>query len=189
MLSYWLNKPPEYEIGDKKILIHAPGKTDYFEDPLSDLSISNAPFHYMKITGNFTFTCKITPRFQQTYDAGALFYYCGPARWVKFAFEKTDLGYTSVVCVVTKNKSDDSNGEKITTGSIGLRMSRKNNVIGTYFQTGNSGWKMARLFPFKSTRNDLLGIIAQSPLGNGCPVLFEEIDFDPHSIKDFRKGV
>jgi uncharacterized protein len=209
ILSEWLETPREYSINEKTIHIYSGEKTNYFEDPLSDTSAHNAPFLFTRVKGDFTFTCSITPDFQNTYDAGALFLYCSPMKWVKFAFEKTDMGCTSVVCVVTQRKSDDANGEQITSPGVYMRMSRKDDVIGLYFcplpggdgnkkntspiSTGDTSalpWRMARLFQFPCIRDEqYLGIIAQSPVGDGCSVAFRDLSLTFNAVKDFRKGV
>ncbi len=190
MFTEWFNKPDTYAIKDKQIIIHAPAKTDYFEDPLSDYSMSNAPFFYREISADFTFCCTILPEFKSTYDAGAVLFYADKKQWIKFAFENTDLGYPAVVSVVTNEKSDDCNGQKIEADSITLKISRKQKVIGLYYSPNNSDWKMARLFhfPHGSQNSTLLGISAQSPMGNGCRVIFKNFEIKNEAIPDFRKG-
>jgi regulation of enolase protein 1 (concanavalin A-like superfamily) len=191
MFDKWLNQPDTFTIHGNQITIHAPHKTDFFEDPLSDYSMSNAPLLYTRISGDFTFSCSITPEFKSIYDAGAVLLYADITHWIKFAFENTDLGYTAVVSVVTNNKSDDCNGEKIESKSLALKISRKKNVVGLYYSPNSSDWKMARLltFPHASQKDNLLGISAQSPMGNGCRVTFKNFDFKKTPINDFRKGI
>ncbi len=191
MFLKWLNKPDTYSIDNNNIIIYAPEKTDFFEDPLSDYSMKNAPFFFKEISGDFTFSCSISPDFKNTYDAGAILFYAAKKQWIKFAFEKTDLGYPSLVSVVTNGKSDDCNGEKIEFNSLTLKISRKASVIGLYYSPNSSDWKMVRLFPFthKSYNSELLGITAQSPIGEGCRVIFKDFKFKNESIQDFRKGI
>ncbi|MBN1798887.1 MAG: DUF1349 domain-containing protein [Spirochaetales bacterium] len=190
MFTEWLNKPDTYAIEDNHIIIHAPAKTDYFEDPLSDYSMSNAPFLYREISGDFTFSCTILPDFTNTYDAGAVLFYADRKHWIKFAFENTDLGYPAVVSVVTNEKSDDCNGQKIEADAITLKISRKQKVIGLYYSPDNADWKMTRLLHFShgSQNSTRIGISAQSPAGNGCRVIFKKFEIKNQAILDFRKG-
>ena len=190
MFEKWMNKPEHYLREDKGIVITAGPKTDFFEDPLSDFSVSNAPVLYNEISGNFTFSCHISPKFGTTYDAGALIVYAGPENWIKLAFENTDLGYPSAVCVVTSGKSDDCNGERIETASVFLKISRKGDVFGTFFSENGKKWKMVRLFtcPVGEVETVRLGLSAQSPLGSLCEVRFDSFRFSQRPVDNFRKG-
>jgi regulation of enolase protein 1 (concanavalin A-like superfamily) len=191
MFTKWLHQPDTFTIHENHIIIYAPKKTDFFEDPLTDYSMNNAPLLYTHISGDFTFSCSISPEFKSIYDAGAILLYTDNTHWIKFAFENTDLGYTAVVSVVTNIKSDDCNGEKIESESLALKISRAQSVVGLYYSPNNSDWKMARLFPFlhASQNSNLLGISAQSPIGNGCRVTFKNFYFKNKSVQDFRKGI
>jgi regulation of enolase protein 1 (concanavalin A-like superfamily) len=190
MFDNWLNKPDNYEITEDVITIHAPANTDYFRDPLSAYARHNAPFLYRETSSDFTFSCDIRPEFRQTYDAGTILFYADAEHWLKLAFENTDLGYPAVVSVVTRGKSDDCNGEQIESAFLSVKLSRKGNVLGAYYAAGNTGWKMLRLCELECSPRGkaLIGIAAQSPMGNGCTVRFSHIRFLDTPVGDFRKG-
>ncbi len=82
------------------IEISADPKTDYFIDSLYKIRNINAPFLFQEITGNFIISCSVEPEFHEMYDAGGIFIYDNDECWIKQEFEKTDLGYQSIVSVV-----------------------------------------------------------------------------------------
>lgn len=191
MFEKWLNKPEKYQEENNRIIISAGGKTDFFVDPALNAVMSNAPLYMTEIKGDFSFSCKVKPLFKAKYDAGAVMLYIDDYNWIKFAFEKTDLGYPAVVSVLTKDYSDDCNGEEIPHDSIYLKMSRKEGLTGLYYSLDGIIWKMKRLFRFEGNyyRNIFLGIESQSPVGEGCEVEFSEINLLEKPVKDFRKGI
>lgn len=190
-LNRWINKPDSFIETKDTITICAGEKTDFFCDPGSDFTIHSAPLYSLAADDEFTFICRISPEFRNTYDAGALMLYVTDLHWVKFAFEKTDLGTTSVVAVVTDGVSDDSNGEVITEDFLYLKLARKDGVISLCYSLNKTDWRMVRLFRFKisSQQEFYVGIEAQSPLGEGCRVKFSDIYYSPEPPKDLRKGI
>lgn len=191
MFKKWINQPKAYEEDNKTIMIEADKSTDFFVDPLSNYFVHNAPIYTFEVKGDFTFECKLTPDFSAFYDAGAIMYYIDDKTWIKFAFEMTDLGHTSVVSVVTNGVSDDANGERIEDKSIWLKLSKKDNVVGLHYSSDSIKWKMVRLFKYDAINKEkaYIGVEAQSPAGAGCSVEFSDIKFTNDSARDFRKGI
>jgi hypothetical protein len=58
-----------------KLLLSSPGKRDNFRDPDGKLSNNTAPMLLTEIDNRkpFTFSAEVTPKFLNTYDAGALY--------------------------------------------------------------------------------------------------------------------
>ena len=190
MFTSWMGTPTGPEISQQAISFTAGGKTDFFRDPASDMEIANAPFFFRKAPQSFTLTVRLSPEFAATYDAGALLYYMDERRWAKLAYEQTDMGYPAVVSVVTRDRSDDCNGEPWSSGALRLRVSRRGGTIGFYYGAEGNEWKMKRLFVLDadSAAQPLIGIAAQSPTGEGCRVLFDELDWREESVANFRTG-
>ena len=191
MFEKWLNKPEKYQEENNRIIISADGKTDFFVDPALNAIMSNAPLYMTEIKGDFSFSCKVKPLFKAKYDAGAVMLYIDDYNWIKFAFEKTDLGYPAVVSVLTKDYSDDCNGEEISSESIYLKISRKEGLTGLYYSLDGISWKMKRLCRFVGNyyKSLFLGIEAQSPVGEGCEVEFSEMKLVNIAVDNFRVGV
>jgi uncharacterized protein len=164
-------------------------KTDFFIDMVTHNESSNAPFYNVRRTGDFIIKAKIKPAFKKTYDAGGILIYDTTKKWVKFAFEQTDLGYSSVVSVVTNKVSDDGNGEKIEgIASIWMQVIRKGTNWVLHYSTTGKTWKMVRYFQLSMKPEVRIGIIAQSPLGTGCKVNVSGLIIDENRLLDIRKG-
>lgn len=181
-----LNKATALLIENERIEIEAPVKTDYFRDICSDYSVGNAPFYNTPVTGDFILRCKIHPNFQHTYDAGCLMIYHSDRKWIKFAFEQTDLGYTSVVSVVTNGYSDDANGEKISGPSLWLQVVRRENNWALHYSLDKINWKMVRYFRLDLDQTVKAGICAQSPAGKGCSVIFSNLQVLDNNYENIR---
>lgn len=171
--------------------VAGPG-TDYFRDPTSEGVIENAPFVYEELLDDFTLTVRVSPRFQGTYDAGALLLIAGEGEWLKLAYENTDLGYPAIVSVVTRGRSDDCNGEGWPSGSVILRLSRSGDAVGCYYGDSREGLKMHRLLRIPGPGGSApvrVGLSVQSPKGAGTEASFSEIDLQRVAVADMRKGL
>ncbi|MEI6386159.1 MAG: DUF1349 domain-containing protein [Spirochaetota bacterium] len=169
--------------------ITAPGKSDFFIDPRTGTTYSNAPFCYERIQGDFVASVRVKPDFHKRYDAGGLFVYDKANRWIKLEYELTDLGYPSVVTVVTDKLSDDSNGErKDEVDSIWLQVVRRGSTWALHHSETGKKWKMVRFFQLPMKDEVKVGLVAQSPVGGGCSVGFSRLKIGTAEIADMRKG-
>jgi uncharacterized protein len=170
------------------IEITSPPKTDFFCDICSSYKMFNAPVYYTNIEGDFIFRCKVKPELNQTYDAGGIIAYESDNKWIKFAFEKTDLGHPSVVSVITNNVSDDGNGEKIKDSEIWMQIARKDHNWCLHYSKYKSNWRMVRYFRLELINNISIGLFSQSPLGNGCTVKFSEVELLNQIYTNIKKA-
>ncbi|MDR2898262.1 MAG: DUF1349 domain-containing protein [Spirochaetaceae bacterium] len=188
MLS--MNDPKILSEGKGSVVIEAPGKTDYFIDMNTGNAPANAPFCYEKQEGDFVMRAKVKPAFAKTFDAGALFVYDTAKKWVKFAFELSDLGYPSAVSVVTDKVSDDCNGESLEgKEEVWLQLCRKGDNWALHYSENGKKWNMVRYFSLKMKPVVKVGFLAQSPTGKGCIVEFSGMKLTEYNLKDMRKGV
>ena len=176
--------------GEQLVMI-SKEKCDNFNAPDGKLTVDTAPILLTKIdnTKSFTFTTKITPEFKDTYDAGAMFIYLNPNLWFKFAFEMDERKKTRIVTVRTMETSDDNNHDVIDDASVYMKMSSDANVIGFYYSLDNENWQLVRLFKNEYPSEIWAGLSAQSPVGNGTKVIFEECAITQSNIENFRMGV
>lgn len=171
------------------IEIEAPEKSDFFIDMLSMKARDNAPFYFEKRKGDFVMKVNVRPEFKKTYDAGGLFIYDNWKKWIKLEFEMTDLGYPSVVSVVTDKVSDDCNGESMAKRrDLWLQVARKGDNWTLHHSENGKKWNMVRYFQLKMREELKIGLEAQSPLGRGCKVEFSKFSIGENSLKDMRKG-
>jgi len=167
----------------------APEKSDFFIDNMNQIERNNAPFYYVKRKGDFILKVRVKPDFKNTYDAGGLFIFDSKKKWIKLEFEKTDIGYTSIVSVITNGTSDDCNGEKVDKNNhVFLQIMRKDDYWCLYYSIDGKSWKMVRYFKLKMKNEVKIGIVVQSPIGNGCKVLFSNFKIANNEIKNIRKG-
>jgi len=171
------------------IEIVAPGESDFFIDMQSMKARDNAPFYYEKRRGDFVLRARVRPEFKKTYDAGGLFVYDSASKWIKFEFEMTDLGYPSIVSVVTDKVSDDCNGERADgSPEVWLQIARMGDNWVLHHSENGKSWKMARYFQLKMKAEVKVGLEAQSPIGKGCRVEFSKFSISDKGLKSMRKG-
>lgn len=184
-----LNEAVSISNNERIVELIAPGKTDFFIDIGNEYKKHNAPFYNTNIENDFILRCSIKPTFTNIYDAGCLLVYESEDKWIKFAFENTDLGYCSVVSVITNGFSDDCNGERIDNQNIYLQIIRKGNDWCLHYSNDKINWKMVRYFRFELKNKIKIGFSCQSPLGDGCKVIFSDIEILKNYYNNIRKAI
>ncbi|MGE5222568.1 MAG: DUF1349 domain-containing protein, partial [Omnitrophica WOR_2 bacterium] len=106
----------------------------------------DAPYLWTAIHGDFVAQAHVQPAFTSTYDAGALLARQDAKHWCKLCYEKTDLGTTAAVSVVTNETSDDANGVDLSTPDLWLQVARSGNVFAMHYALDGQNWRMVRLF-------------------------------------------
>ena len=191
-----MGEPQQLRHDEDQVSFAAAGGTDFFRDPASTDAIDNAPYLYRDAPSQFTFSVRVEPEFASRYDAGAILCYRDPETWVKLAYEYTDLGYPAIVSVVTRERSDDCNGEPVSGGQVWLKVSRRETLLGLYYSLDGRQWKMHRLLQIPEPADSALGssgswrvgVAAQSPTGDACRVGFRDLSWSDRAVDDFRTG-
>lgn len=188
----WLNESQIIKEGNE-VVIYAPGHTDWFNNPVPEKGVlsapvSNAPFFYTDVTGDFVFRAKVRPSFQSVYDACALMVIQDEKLWTKAAFEKSDFGTTAAVCVVTNGISDDANGCNIDEEEVWLQIVRVGDVFCTHYSLDGENFYMVRLFHLPVEKTVKVGIEAQSPAGEGGLRFYSHITLENKTVKNLRAG-
>lgn len=183
----WLVKS-SYERTEQGIKMYAPAKSDYFVDPFTEKATTSAPFLYQEVTGDFVFKAKVSHDFIATYDACVLLALDNEKLWAKACFEYTDLNTHAIVSVMTNQKSDDANNVPIDNNEVWLQLARKDNVFAIHYSTDGQTFKMARLTYLPMQKTIKVGLVAQSPTGNGGMYYFENISLDYISLENIRDG-
>ena len=191
MFNIRMNADESLTMNGDRAVISAPGQTDYFRDPASDAAAASAPFLATAVNGDFRLSARITPEFGTRYDAGCLFLFADEEHWAKLAFERTDLGHDAVVSVVTRGRSDDCNGEKIEGKSLWLQMVRSGRAVAMHYSLDGRNWRMSRLCALEPPAglSMIAGLVAQSPVGEGCSVSFDSVQFSTTIPGDIRAGI
>ncbi len=186
----WLNPPLGWEpLPGVGLHVIVPGKTDYFLNPDGSSPNLNASFLWRPVTGDFVAQTYVRPDFHTTWDAGALMARLDDGHWVKLCFEKTDLGTTAAVSVVTNGISDDANGVDLTVPALWLQLVRLGHQFGLHYALDGHSWRMVRVFRLELPPTIQVGLVAQSPAGPGTTVDFLSFSVESRSIGNIRAGV
>lgn len=190
VFNHCLNSP-EYSVLKDTITMFSSAKTDFFNAPDGSACTSNAPLLLKKLdnTHPFTFSARVKPAFQNTYDAGAVYVFCNEKLWQKFAFEMDERKRTRLVTVRTIGTSDDNNHDSITQEEVYMKISSDTKSIGFYYSVDGNTWQLVRLYRNEYPDDIYIAISSQSPIGNGTVTHFTDIKFSENSIENFRMGL
>jgi regulation of enolase protein 1 (concanavalin A-like superfamily) len=171
----------------------APAHTDLFVDPggastLNAESMLNAVrLLGLPPDGDFQFSARVSVAFAGTYDAGVLLLWVDERRWAKLCFEFSPAREAMIVSVVTREVSDDANAFVVIEPSVWLRVSRIDQAYAYHASTDRASWQMIRFFSLGASPGRL-GFEAQSPTGDGCTAVFEDVRFVSERLGDLRDG-
>ncbi|KTR87755.1 hypothetical protein NS220_17090 [Microbacterium testaceum] len=172
----------------------APAGTDLFVDPSGLTGVAAETMlnaHTLLGTppeGDFTFSARVTPDHRATFDAGVLLAWVDDTNWAKLCFERSPAETAMVVSVVTKGVSDDANGFVVNAPAARLRIARVGNVLAFHAHDGEA-WSFVRAFTLPGAADALtIGFEVQSPTGDGCRVVFDDIAFGRRTVGDLRSG-
>ena len=185
----WLNQPAQFDISDNVLQIITAKGTDYFNNPEDSSITATAPFLHTDIQGDFVAKALVQPDFSSMWNAVCLMVYIDSLHWIKFAFENSDATGPSVVSVVTRNVSDDSNGAILNDHeSIWLKLIRKGDVYSMLWSSDDVEYKMARLSRMPPATKVKIGIEAQCPVGTSASHQVLSFSVVNKTVDDLRKG-
>ena len=185
----WDPVPVDWSAGEGSLAVETGPATDLFVDPGDGSETLNAPRLLGRVEGDFTLSARVSVRFRSTFDAGVLLLWASARSWAKLCFELSPQGEPMVVSVVTRGVSDDCNSFVVGQGDVRLRIARLGSAFAFHASTDGAVWRLVRHFALEPHREPLVGFLAQSPLGTGCSVRFEEISYSPERLADLRSGV
>ena len=181
---HWENKPVNYQIKGNELFITAGEKTDMFRDPNVTYNTDNAPKLMFRPDDDFVLVTSIEHGFVHKWDGGAILLKSDSLNWVKFCFEKDYTGARRVVCVVTKDISDDCNSVEIKSDKVFYKLAKAGNVITLYYSETGLKWFLVRHLQFDAKQGFTVGFLAQSPTGKKCDVTFSNISYEAKKIKN-----
>ena len=170
------------------IRVFVPPKVDYFQDPAVTNTRDSAPYLHLDVIGDFVARTHVRPAFTTTWDAGALMVRHTARRWAKLCFERTDLGTTAAVSVVTRGASDDANGANLSARDLHLQVLRVGDIFVMHYSLDGKRWLMVRLFSLAVPREVKVGLVAQCPAGPGTTVDFLSFSVESRTARDMRAG-
>ncbi|MFC6464854.1 DUF1349 domain-containing protein [Marinilactibacillus sp. GCM10026970] len=190
----WLNES-QARFEKDTLIIDAPAKTDFFcnegfvsETGVSPDNLSNAPFLYQEVEGDFIMHVEVSHPFADLYDAAVLMVMENESLWAKACFENTDLGTKAVVSVVTNQTSDDANGPTIEQDTVWLQVARVGPAFSFHYSLDGNQFDMMRVFNLPVSSIVKVGLVAQAPDGQGGPRFFKNFLLEKRTVKNLREG-
>ena len=185
----WMNEPKSFSLENGTLEILAEKGTDFFNNPVDNSTTASAPFLYQEVAGNFVAKALVSPDFSAMWNAIALMVYIDKDNWIKFAFENSDATGKTIVSVVTKEVSDDSNGAILNKqDQIWLKLIRKDHVYSMLWSEDGEQFKMARLGTLPKVDSIKVGLEVQSPIGEIARHQIHYFEVEKTTVEDLRKG-
>ncbi|GHJ44189.1 hypothetical protein Cs7R123_15310 [Catellatospora sp. TT07R-123] len=179
-----------WEVDGTTVRATAPARSDLFIHParvsapvLDAPMLTGAPPE-----GDFQFSARVTVGFGADFDAGVLLLWCDEQHWAKLCFEYSPDREPMAVSVVTRGTSDDANGFTVEGNTVWLRVSRVDGAYAYHAATDGKTWRLVRHFGLDAPGPVALGFEVQSPVGDGCTAVFDEVAFSPERLRDLRDG-
>lgn len=183
----WLREPQDWGFADGRLSVVPEGKTDFFR-PFGGRAVDNACLLSLPVAGDFTAVTEASAVLAGFGDAAAMTVRADPRHWAKICIERSPIGETSVVSVVTDGFSDDANNELVGGPFCWLRLTRAGGVFAMHYSLDGARWRFVRTFGMKLPAEVHVGIHAQAPFGSGCRATFMRFTLDHTAVRDFRSG-
>ncbi|MEK3903412.1 DUF1349 domain-containing protein [Paenibacillus sp. FSL R7-0179] len=190
----WMNEG-SIRFEDDSIIIEATANSDFFcnngaisEEGLTPESLTNAPFFYTEVSGDFVLRVKVSHDFRDTYDSSSIMVMQDLNIWAKACFELTDFDTHAVVSVVTNQISDDANGCNIEGNEVWLQAARSGNAFAFHYSTDGVRFDMMRFFTLPVGDMVKVGLLAQAPTGDGGDRIYKDFSLQ-RTVKNIRAGV
>lgn len=181
------------------LTLEASPHTDLFTPPDESTPTNNAfrllgtpPILGTPQTSDWQFQAHISVQQNALFDAGVLLVWHSESHWAKLCLEQAPGARPMLVSVVTRGLSDDANGEVLEDARAYLRICRLGQTFA--FHTSRSGeagnWELLRHFSLDIGISPVqIGLLVQSPTGEGCQATFSELTLEPTRLAEVRSGV
>ncbi|MGY3336022.1 regulation of enolase protein 1 (concanavalin A-like superfamily) [Streptomyces filamentosus] len=186
----WVTAPASWGFADDVLTVTAGARTDLFTDPLDggerrDAAVALA----LPPGGDWQFAARLRVGFADAWDAGGLLVHAGDAHWAKLTFERAPDGAPGVYSVVTRGRSDDAIAGPVAEEALWLRISRTGARFAFHSSRDGRSWSLVRQFALDAPAGALrVGVIAQSPVGEGCRADFDGLRLSPTTLPHLFDG-
>jgi regulation of enolase protein 1 (concanavalin A-like superfamily) len=187
-LDWHVRPSGPFELGDSSLAFAAGPRTDLFADPAGGEPKSDAPLLLGALSGDFQLKAHVSAPLAATFDAAGLVVWAAPAAWAKLELEYSPQGEPTIVSVVTRERSDDSNAFVVPQAEAWLRIARNGETIAFHASTDGRWWSLIRYFTFPGAATASAGFEVQSPTGEGLLGRFDEIEWTAGPLADLRNG-
>jgi len=177
-------------VSGEGLVLTSGANSDLFIDPAGEEGARPDAGRLTGLPGDqdFTFSARVTVRFAGVFDAGVLLLHLSERRWAKLCYEFSPQHKPTAVTVVTRGISDDSNSFETAGGPLWLRITRSGRAWAFHASENGSWWRLLRYFTLGEASGARVGFLAQSPTGQGCTAVFDNIAYKPGAPADLRDG-
>jgi regulation of enolase protein 1 (concanavalin A-like superfamily) len=173
----WQNSPMAWKAEAGTLSITAGKGTDWFVSPMDGARRENSPRLVFQPADDFVLSARVTVDFRSQWDAGLLVLYVNDDTWAKLCVEMTIEKHPAIVSVVTRGLSDDNNSIAVAGKSVYLKVAKAGQAIFFYASEDGQNWKIIRAFSFGPGVKVRVGFSSQSPVGEGCTTVFDQITY------------
>lgn len=182
-------RPPRVSGGEVELFASA--RSDLFLDPRGGAEAPDVERFVSNVTGDFQLSAHVRVEFADSFDAAVLLGYVDEFTWFKLCAELDPVGTPRVVSVVTRDgASDDCNGWAIPTSGQFLRIARLGRAFALHASGDGRSWELVRFFALDIPTDQpvKIGLLAQSPGGEGTSAVFTDVHFTTETLLDVRDG-
>jgi regulation of enolase protein 1 (concanavalin A-like superfamily) len=197
-------------VSDGALTLTGGAKSDLFIDPAGEEGGRPDAGRLTGLPGDrdFRLAARVSVQFVNVFDAGVLLLYLSERRWAKLCYELSPQRHPTVVSVVTRGTSDDSNSFETAAGTapgtaaktaaktaaesagkpVWLRITRAGRAWAFHASEDGAWWRMVRYFTLGEGSGARVGFLAQSPQGPGCTAVFDSITYTSGAVDNLRDG-
>lgn len=176
---FWIRKPKNVIIDDKKIEIYTEPNTDLWQRTYYGFRNDNAPILQTKTKDKyFSFTVKTVFESKCRFDQCGVIIYIDSDNWFKASIEYENENYQRLGSVVTNNGYSDWATQDISASikEMHYRLSRRESDFFIEYSEDGKVFKQMRIFHlFKGDDEISFGIYACSPEESSFKVVFSDM--------------
>lgn len=186
----WLAEPGSDVIDRGGVLAFSSAPaTDWFRDVRTGATSSNAPVAVVAAGGPVTVSCSVSASLRSTFDAAGLLVHHDDEHWVKFALERSPTGRATIVSVRTEGWSDDVNHLEIDGGECRMRVTVDDRSVALHLHDPiGDRWQLVRYAAAPSPISPVVGLLVQSPTGEGTAGEFRDLAITAGAVTELRDG-
>jgi regulation of enolase protein 1 (concanavalin A-like superfamily) len=186
----WHIEPESWRAeADGSLIVRSGPKNDYFHDPASGKRTATAPCALMELEEpSFILSTHASLVGAETFDAAVIFVRSAEESWAKFCVENSPARVPTIVSVVTRGVSDDCNGIALGSPDVFLRVAKTPSTLAFHYSLDASYWHLVRYFSLGALHSVHIGLVAQSPLGQGCEATFSNLAYRSGELGNLRDG-
>lgn len=173
-----VNRPVSVRSPDEQTIeLVAPAHTNLFNSPDGKFFRQDAAMLLFKPDRDFVLTARVSADLNSVYDVAALVVYQDNRTWAKFCYENSVERHATLVSVVTRGLSDDSNSIPASASGEFLAIVRKGDEFAFHASPDGRTWQLIRHFSLPLSDEARLGFAAHGSGATTLRAVFSEISY------------